>query len=122
LALLEEARLIHDQHRIRRAQRLDHMVADDIAQGVRIPAAAPQHGLLAPRAGVAGGLGAHPARLAPLGPEQAIEESARRRGDARRGEQGADPLLGLVQGGRPQLQGGFECGSRHGILPSKPLR
>jgi hypothetical protein len=28
-----EPRLIHDQHRIRRAQRLDHVVADDVAQG-----------------------------------------------------------------------------------------
>src|SRR5918993_5176389 len=69
LALLEEAGLVEDQHGVRVGQRLQRVVAHEVAQRVRPPAAAAEDGLLAPRAGIARRLGPHPAGLAPLRPE-----------------------------------------------------
>jgi hypothetical protein len=45
---------------------LDHIVAYDIAQGIRIPIPAAQDRLLSPRAGIASCLRAHPTGLALL--------------------------------------------------------
>ena len=47
-------------------------VAHDIAQGIRVPLATPEHRLLTPGSGIASGLGSHPASLAPFCPEQAV--------------------------------------------------
>ena len=55
---------------------LDDIVADDIAQAIRIPIPAPQDPLLPPRAGIASCLRAHPAGFALLISEQTLEKQA----------------------------------------------
>src|SRR3954464_8782342 len=101
------------------AERLDHVVAHHIAQSICVPVAAPQDGLLTPGAGIASGLGSHPAGLAPLGPEQPVQEGVGGSGDAWRSKQGPHPRLGLTQRRRPELQSGFERGSGHRALLSE---
>jgi hypothetical protein len=120
VALLQEAGLVDHQHGLRCAERLDHVVAHHIAQSICVPVAAPQDGLLPPGAGITSGLGSHPAGLAPLGPEQSVQEGVGGSGDAWRSEQGPNPMLGLTQRRRPELQSGFERGSGH--QPSYPKR
>jgi hypothetical protein len=83
-ALLEEAGLVDDEDRVRLGERLDRVVAHQVAERVGLPAAAAEDGLLPPGAGIARRLGPHPAGLAPLRPEQPVEEQPRR---------GRDPLL-----------------------------
>lgn len=73
-----------------------------------IPVRATEDGLLTPGTRVAGGLGAHPAGLAPLTAEQAVQEGVGGGGDTRGGKQRADALLGLPQRRRPELQRGLE--------------
>ncbi len=104
LALLEKAGLVEHQHGILVGQRLQRVVAHKIAQRIRLPAAAAEDGLLPPGAGIARRLRPHPAGLAPLGPEQAVQEQARRDRHPLLGEQGPDPPLHLAQRAGPQLQ------------------
>ena len=104
VALLEEAGLVEHQHRPRVGQRLERVVAHQVAQRVRLPAAAAEDGLLPPRAGIARRLGPHPARLAPLRPEQPIQELPRRCRHPVLGKQRAHPRLGISQRSRPQVQ------------------
>ena len=52
-ALLEKAGLVDHQHRIGGAKRLDHIVAHDVAQPVRIPPPAAKDRLLPPRPRIA---------------------------------------------------------------------
>src|SRR3954469_20912220 len=106
-------------HGLRGAERLDHVVAHHIAQSICVPVTAPQDGLLPPGAGIASGLGAHPAGLAPLGPEPPVQEGVGGSGDAWRSQQGPHPRLGLTQRRRPELQSGFERGSGHRALLSE---
>jgi hypothetical protein len=73
-ALLEEAGLVLDQHGIPVGQALDRVIAHEVAERICLPAAAAEEGLLPPRAGIAGRLGPHPAGLAPLRPEQGVQE------------------------------------------------
>jgi hypothetical protein len=113
LALLEEAGLVEDQHGIPVGQALDHVVAHEVAQRVRLPAAAAQNGLLAPGAGVARRLRPHPAGLAPLGPEQAIQEQPCRDRNPLLAEQRPDPPLHLPQRAGPQLQRILDRNTRH---------
>jgi hypothetical protein len=109
-ALLQEAGLVDHQNGLGRGQRLDHLVAHHIPQSLRVPMRAAKNGLLAPGTGITGGLGPHPAGLAPLAPEQSVQEGAGGGGDTRSGKQRADALLGLPQRRRPELQGGLERG------------
>jgi hypothetical protein len=74
LALLDKAGLVDHQRGVRLDQRLEGVVAHNVAQAVGVPARPSEHGLLAPRPWVAGSLGAHPPRLAPLRPEQLVQE------------------------------------------------
>jgi hypothetical protein len=113
LALLEKAGLVEDQHGIRVGQRLQRVVAHEVAQHVRLPAAATEDGLLAPRAGIARRLGPHPAGLAPLRPEQPVEEPARRDRHPLLREQRPDPPFHLPQRGGPQLQRILDRDARH---------
>ncbi|KMO21214.1 hypothetical protein SQ03_03900 [Methylobacterium platani JCM 14648] len=76
VALLEKARLVENQDGIRLGQGHDHVLTHTITQGVGVPLAAPEHRLLTPWSGIAGGFGPHPAGLAPFHPEQAVEECA----------------------------------------------
>jgi hypothetical protein len=119
LALLEKAGLINDQHRIRVSQRLQRVVAHDVAQRICLPAAAAKDGLLPPRPGIARRLGPHPARLAPLRPEQPIEELASRCRHPVLGEQGTDPCLGLPQRRRPQFQRRLDRCTAHQLTPGQ---
>src|SRR3954452_22611017 len=48
---------------LRCAERLEPVVADHIAPSLCVPGAAPQDGRLTPGAGIASGLGSHPAGL-----------------------------------------------------------
>jgi hypothetical protein len=118
LALLEKSGFIDHQHRIRVGQRLQRVVAHDVAQRVRLPPAPAEDGLLPPRPRVARRLGPHPGGLAPLRPEQPIEEQAGRGRHALLGEQGADPRFGVPQRRRPQLQRRLDRCTAH---PSTPL-
>jgi hypothetical protein len=117
LALLEKAGLVDHQHRIRRRQGLEGILADQIAQRVGVPTAAAEHGLLAPRAGIPGRFGAHPAGLAPFRPEQPVQE---RRGGGRHAgmtEQRPEPRLGRAKFGRPKIQRLFNRCPRHRQSP-----
>jgi hypothetical protein len=117
LALLEKAGLIDHQHRVRVGQRLQRVVAHQVAQRVRLPTTTPQDGLLAPGARVSGRLRAHPARLAPLRPQQTLQELPRRGSHPLLCEQGTDPRLYLPQRRRPQLQRRLDRGTRHPFTP-----
>jgi len=120
LALLEKARLVDHQHGVRIGQGLDRVLTDDVAQSIRLPVTAPEHRLLTPGPRITGCLGSHPAGLAPLRPQQTIQEPAGRGRHARRGKQRPDPLLGLTQARRPELQHLIKRGSRHRDLLSLP--
>jgi hypothetical protein len=97
LALLQKARLIENQNRIRISQGLERIVAHEIAQRIGVPARPIEKRLLAPRTSIARGLGAHPSRLAPLRPEQGVQEQLRRRRRALLLEQRPDPPLDVPQ-------------------------
>jgi hypothetical protein len=112
-ALLEEAGLVEHQHGITVGQRLQRVVAHQVAERVRLPAAAAEDGLLPPRAGIARRLGPHPAGLAPLRPEQAVQEQPRRECHPRLCEQRPDPSLHLPQRACPQLQRILDRDARH---------
>jgi hypothetical protein len=116
-ALLEKTGLVDHQHGIRGGQGLQGIVTHQIAQRVGIPIAAAEHRLLPPGAGVARRLGAHPTGLAPLRPEQPIQE---RRGGGRHAgmaEQRLDLRLDRAQLGRPEIQRLCDRGPRHPQLP-----
>ena len=72
--MLERTGLVDDQNRIIGAECLDNIIADEVAQGVRIPAASAQNGLLAPWARITRSLRAHPSGLAPLIAQQPVQE------------------------------------------------
>ncbi len=96
-ALLQESRLVHDEHRVRLGQDLDHVLTHYVAQSIGIPVSATQQGLLAPGARIAGRFSAHPACLAPLGPQQDIQEQPCGLRHALLPEQRPDPLFHLAQ-------------------------
>src|ERR1019366_8854402 len=73
LALLEKAGLVDHEDRILIRQMLDDIVADDIAQSIRIPISATQDRLLPPWTGIASCLRAHPAGFALLVSEKAFQ-------------------------------------------------
>jgi hypothetical protein len=100
-ALLEKAGLVDHQHRIGIGKRLKCVVADHVPQGIRLPAAAAEDGLLPPWSGSARRLGPHPAGLAPLRPEQPVQEQAGRCRHPRLREQVTDSRLRLPERGRP---------------------
>ena len=102
LALLEKAGLVDHQDRIVIRQMLDDIVADNIAQGIRIPIPAPQDRLLPPRAGIASCLRAHPAGFALLISEQAFQKQACIRRNTLLPEQRTYPFLDLTKRRRPQ--------------------
>jgi hypothetical protein len=113
LALLEEAGLVEHQHGIRCRQGLEGIVAHDVPQRVGLPAAAAEDRLLPPGAGIAGRLGPHPPGLAPLGPQQAVQEQPGRDRDPLLREQRPDPPLHLPQRACPQLQRILDRDARH---------
>ena len=78
LALLQKTGLVDDQNRILISQRFQRVIAHHVAQGIRVPSPPAQDRLLPPRTGIARRFRAHPARLAPLVPQQPVEEQARR--------------------------------------------
>src|SRR4030081_4053060 len=81
---------------------LDHIIADDIAQAIRIPIPATQDRLLPPRAGIASCLRAHPTGFALLISEQTFQEQAGIRRNTLLPEQRTYPLLDLSKRRRPQ--------------------
>jgi hypothetical protein len=83
------------QHRIVIGQMLDHIVAYDIAQGIRIPIPAAQDRLLPPRPRIACRLRAHPTGLALLIAEQAFQEQTDIPRNTLLFEQRTYPLLDL---------------------------
>ena len=103
LALLEKAGLVENQHGILLGQTLDCVIAHKIAECIRLPAAATQDGLLPPGTGIACRLRPHPAGLAPLGPEQAVQKQPRRDRHPLLAEQRPHPPLHLAQRAGPQL-------------------
>src|SRR3954466_1930996 len=74
LALLEEASFIKHQHRVRIGQRLQRIIAHNVAQRIRLPARTTENSLLTPRSFVTRRLGPRPAGLASLRPKQTIEK------------------------------------------------
>jgi hypothetical protein len=58
-------------------------------------------------------LGAHPSGLAPLVPQQSVQEQTRRRCHPLLREQRPDPRLHIPQRRRPQLQRRLDRGTRH---------
>jgi hypothetical protein len=118
LALLEKASFVEHQHRVRSGQRLQRTIAHDVAQHVRLPAATAEDRLLPPWPRVARRLGPHPTGLAPLRPEQPIEELTGRRCHPRLGEQRTHPGLDVAQRRRPQLQRRLDRCTAHPHSPS----
>src|ERR1035441_8269281 len=102
LALLEKAGLVDHEDRIVIRQMLDDIVADDIAQSIRIPIPATQDRLLPPWTGIASCLGAHPAGFALLISEKAFQEQACIPRNAILIEQRTYPFLDLTKRRRPQ--------------------
>src|SRR3984893_15013567 len=102
LALFEKAGLIDHEDRVIVRQILDDIVADDIAQGIRIPIPATQDRLLPPWARIACGLSAHPTGLALLISEQAFQKQASILHNTLLPEQWTYPLLDLPKRRRPQ--------------------
>lgn len=102
LALLQESGRVDHQHRVRIGQRPLGIVADNVAQCIRIPAAAAQNGLLPLRTRIAGRLGAHPARLALLA-EQTVQKPLRRRRKLP-AKHRSHPRLHIRQQRRPNLK------------------
>jgi len=98
--------LVDDQHGVALRQRLERIVAHDVAQRVGLPGAA-----------VADRLRAHPPRLAPLRSQQRVQESRRRRHDAWVIDQPTELGLGFPQFGRPKLQKILNRDTGHPILP-----
>jgi hypothetical protein len=113
LALLEKSGLVDHQDRILLRQRLDDIVAHDLAQRIGLPAAAAKDRLLAPRAGITGCLGPHPSGLAPFTAEQTVQEQPRRGGHPLLGEQRPHPRFSLPQRGGPQFQRCLDRCRRH---------
>src|SRR6266568_5324604 len=101
LALLEKAGLVDHQDRIVIRQMLDDIVADDIAQSIRIPIPATQDRLLPPWARIASCLRAHPTGLALLIAEQTFQKQACIRRNTLLPEQRTYPLLDLPKRRRP---------------------
>src|SRR5712691_2219098 len=101
-ALFEKAGLIDHQDRVVVRQMLDDIIADDIAQGIRIPIPATQDRLLPPWARIARGLSAHPTGLALLVSKQTFQEQASILRNTLLPEQRTYPLLDLPKRRRPQ--------------------
>src|SRR5271157_1984323 len=102
LALLEKAGLVDHQDRVVIRQMLDDIIADDIAQAIRIPIPAPQDRLLPPRARIASCLRAHPTGFALLISEQTFQKQASIRRNTILIEQRTYPFLDLTERRRPQ--------------------
>ena len=79
LALLQKAGFVDDQNRVLIGERFQRVIADDVAQCIRIPPAAAQDRLLTPRPGIARRLRAHPAGLARLVAQKPVQKLPRRR-------------------------------------------
>src|SRR3979411_1444456 len=101
-ALLEKAGLIDHEDRVIVRQMLDDIIADDIAQGIRIPIPATQDRLLPPWARIACGLSAHPTGLALLISKQTFQKKACILRNTLLPEQWTYPLLDLTKRRRPQ--------------------
>src|SRR5260370_20378501 len=102
LALLEKASLVDHQDRVVIRQMLDDIIADDIAQAIRIPIPAPQYRLLPPRARIASCLRPHPTGFALLISEQTLEKQAFIPRNTILIEQRTYPCLDLTKRRRPQ--------------------
>src|SRR5258708_5308428 len=113
-ALFEKAGLIDHEDRVIVRQMLDDIIADDIAQGIRIPIPATQDRLLPPWARVAGGLSAHPTGLALLISKQTFQKKACILRNTLLPEQWTYPLLDLTKRRRPQRKRLF---NRRGLRP-----
>lgn len=77
LALLQETRLVDDEDRVVVGERLQRIVADNVAQSVRVPLRTPEDRLLSPRTRIARCFRPHPTSLAPLFAQQAVEKMLR---------------------------------------------
>jgi len=85
--------IIDDEDRVPIGQRFQRVIAHNVAQTIGIPVATAEDRLLTPRAGIASGLRAHPARLARLVPQQPIQKLSRRRRHPLATEQETNPSL-----------------------------
>jgi len=101
-ALFEKAGLIDHEDRVIVRQMLDDIIADDIAQGIRIPIPVTQDRLLPPWARIACGLSAHPTGLALLISKQTFQKQASILRNTLLPEQWTYPLLDLPKRRRPQ--------------------
>jgi hypothetical protein len=97
LALLEKSGFIDHENRVIGSQGLDCIIADNIAQSIRIPPAAAENSLLAPGTGIARRLRSHPSGLAPLSAKQAVQEKPGRNRYALLAEQGPNSSLNFPQ-------------------------
>ncbi len=101
-ALFEKAGLIDHEDRVIVRQMLDDIIADDIAQGIRIPIPATQDRLLPPWARIACGLSAHQTGLALLLSKQTFQKQTGILRNTLLPEQWTYPLLDLPKRRRPQ--------------------
>jgi hypothetical protein len=115
-ALLQEARLVQHQHRIRVAQVLDDVGAQVVADRVGVPAHAREEVLHAVRRRVAGGLGQLPAVLALQGRQQPAQVGQGPPPRLGPGEARRDPRRQGVQLPRPDFG---RANRRHGLHPSE---
>lgn len=101
LALLQEAGLVDDQHRLRIGQALHRVGVHHIARGICIPAPKAEDRPLTPGTNVTRRFGPHSPGLASLVSHQTIRECAGRGSDALLREQWPDAPLHLPQSRGP---------------------
>src|ERR1035437_131533 len=112
---------IDDQNCILGRKAFDDIAPHDVAQRIRVPSATTQYGLLTPWARITCRLCAHPPGLAPLIPEQAVKEQARRRRYPFLREQGSNARFDIPQRRRPKLQRRLDRCTRHPRPPESWL-
>ena len=113
LALLQEAGLVDDKNRLLIGEGFQRVRAHDVTQRIRVPPPSAQDRLLTPRAGIAGRLRAHPARLARLVPQKAVEKFFCRGRHPLLAEQRSNPRLHIPRRRRPKLKRRLDRCSRH---------
>jgi hypothetical protein len=91
LPCFQKTGFVQNQHSLRIGQRLHHIVPHDVAQSVHVPPAAAKDSLLTPRPKIARRFRPHPTGLAPLIPQQSIQEQACRARHTLLREQRPDP-------------------------------
>src|SRR3974390_1111939 len=117
LALLEKSGFIDDEDGVLVSQGLHHVFANDVAQLICVPPAAPKNSLLAPWTRIARCLRSHPAGLTALRSKQTVKKMPRRSRYTLLYKQGPHPRFHVPQRQRPELKRCLDRCPRHSSPP-----